>query len=216
MKLLELDRLEIKPIERLGRVFPKGEMTLVFGLPGSGKTVSTLRELNKDGIKPIFFNLDHSVVDEDIETEMFDEKVLQYLFTEDIEDIRGSVVVIDTYTRLEPILQDLYYNQTGKKPSDLAIFKMLDYIRTKYDLTLIIIGHSVDYVGKDGIFKDNEIIIRNCFEYIYVDRKESSSTKKGKDDKKVTTITTTRYAKVGKGRGYSGDFILSDFGSNTL
>ena len=53
-------QLVIEPIKRIGEIFPQNKLTLLTGLPGTGKTYSTIKAFNRDGITPIYFNLDET------------------------------------------------------------------------------------------------------------------------------------------------------------
>jgi len=200
-------------IERLGKVFPKGRLTLVGGLPGSGKTHSTIKLLNDDDIEPIYFNLDHTALEEDLKAHQFDEDVMyDFLYNIDsLEDIENQVIIIDTYIRFVEILKSVIVTKneeegTKIKINDEYIVKIFEDICSKYNITLIIIGHTQEYVGANNIFKDNETLVRNCFEYIYIDKIKNTETDRKTKEKKTTI---TRILNVNKARAFKGNVVIT-------
>ena len=50
--------MKILNYTRIGSIIPKHSLTLVTGLPATGKSFSILKFLNQEQIKPFVFNLD--------------------------------------------------------------------------------------------------------------------------------------------------------------
>lgn len=195
MKLLQKKRLEVTSIERIGGLIPVGKLTLVTGLPGSGKSYSTIKFLNSHGIRPIYFNLDETEIGE-LDTEMFGSEDLMDLLNFNYTDLSDQVIILDTYTRVEHI-SNLSKEELAERLEQLSIY---------YNATIILIAHPEEYVGKDGIFKDNITIARNCYEFLHLEKNISSSTSKG-----TTTKTSSFWLYINKGRGYSGDRIIENW-----
>lgn len=196
MELLKKKRLEIEKVDRIGGLIPIGKLTLVSGLPGAGKSYSIIKFLNENDVTPIYFNLDETEIG-DLKTEMFGSEDLMDLLKFNYIDLDNQVIVLDTYTRIEQI------SNIGK--DELA--KILEDLCSKYkNLTLILLAHPEEFVGKDGVFKDNPMIARNCYEFLHLEKQISSSTAKG-----VTTKTLKFWLYVNKGRGYDGDRVIENF-----
>ena len=197
MNFMDIKRMELEEIERIGGILPKNKLTLVTGLPGTGKTYTTVKFLNQNGIKPIYFNLDNTSIG-DLEVEMFDGQAMIELFNmgNDFKDLHGKVVIVDTYSRMESFMPTMVKNH------QVAVDTM-EKLTDRYGITLIIIGHPEDYVGKDSIFKDNPALIRHCYEHIHFEKKTSSSTKN-----KQVSITEYFITYITKGRGYTGERIF--------
>ena len=197
MKYMDKKQLTIEPVDRIGGLFPKNKITLLTGLPGTGKSYSTIKFLNKNNIVPIYFNLDHSEIG-NLESDMFDNNDLVELMNSENKytDLENKVIVIDTYSRLESL--------TEKRDRELV--DLLESLVETYNFTLIILAHPEDYVGRDSIFKDNTTLVRNCYEHIHLEAKITSSTKN-----KETTITVMHIMYVKKGRSYIGDRTVIDW-----
>ncbi len=198
MNFMERDRTIINDVERIGGIIPIGKITLLTGLPGTGKSYTTVKFLNHHLITPLYFNLDETSIDS-LNAEMFGEDDLIDLINPDnhFDDISDKVIIIDTYIRFEDII--------GQLPKT-KIVSMLESMIERYGFTIIIIGHPEDYVGKDSIFKDNPILIRHCYEHIHLEKKNHSSTSKG-----ITTISETNITYIKKGRANGGSKIIQDW-----
>ena len=186
----------------LDNLIPMNEVTLLAGLAGTGKSYSLLKFLNLQRIIPIYVNLDATPIGE-LLANQYDELFLKHAFiARDLTGVQGKVVVLDTYQRLSEYLQ----HETGLKNSELQqhIANLLEGFAHYYECTVIVIGHPEDYVGKDGIFKDNPILVRNCAEYLHLDsilpRGKTGST--SDIDYKLT---------VKKGRGNGGTRIIDNW-----
>jgi len=193
MILLEEQRMVLNPVERIGGLVPINKLTLFTGLPGSGKSYSCIKFLNTHDITPIYFNLDETEIG-DLKADMFGSEFLINLLELKYEDMVGQVIVLDTYTRIEHI--------TGWEKETLSdIFE-----RLALNNTVILIGHPEEYVSAGGIFKDNVMIARNCYEFLHLEKRISSKTAKG-----ITDISQSFWLMVNKGRGYTGDRVIGNW-----
>lgn len=185
--------------EFLAEFFPKQEITLVHGTYGSGKSYSTIKAFNKAGIKPYYVNLDYTAGLSDLDYYNLGENILDVIpqikeFNED------SVIIIDTYTVLDMILTGKF----GKQVDPTAVCTYLDKLRKSFNGTLVVIGHTADFVGKDGIFRDNPILARNAAEVLWVEKAEYKATAK----KEAHTQYTLH---INKGRGNGGSRLLPNW-----
>lgn len=183
----------------LNNVIPSKELTLVAGLAGTGKTYTILKFLNLLKITPIHVNLDFSPVTGTVAYTYGDTFLHHSFITDDITGLTDRVVVIDTYQRFKEFL-DVY------KPTltNTQICALLENFCKKHQCTLIVLGHPEDYVGKDGIFKDNPVLVRNAAEYIHID----SILPRGKTGSTSDIVYQTT---IKKGRGSGGSRIINNW-----
>lgn len=200
-KLLSFKEFLMEDIEYefLAEYFPKQEITLVHGTYGSGKSYSTIKAFNKVGIKPYYINLDYTAGLSGLDYHNLSENILDVIhqvkeFNED------SVVILDTYTVLDMILTGKF----GKQLEQAAVVTYLDKLRKSFNGTLVVIGHTADFVGKDGIFRDNAILARNAAEVLWVEKVEYKATTK----KEAHTQYTLH---VNKGRGNGGSRLVQSW-----
>ena len=196
--MLNIDKyiVKVEPMKRIGNVFPKNKLSLLHGLQGSGKSYSCIKALNNDNIKPIHINLDHSTGLECLDTYNVTEKFLIDLINKvfNKEYFKDQVIIIDTYTRLEDLIFSLETIKTK-----IGIFKLLEELQEYYiGSTLIIIGHTQPFVGRDGIFNDNLPLVRGCAEELWLEKITYKRTSKIKThDEYILHIQ--------KGRGINPD-----------
>jgi len=184
-----------EPMERIGGIFAKGRLNLLHGIQGSGKSYGAIKALNSDGIEPVHVNLDESTGFEELKVTNVGEDFMIDLFLENFEKdfFDGHVVMIDTYTRLEQ-----WAFSRGIIVTKEALFNAIEAIDKYYSgLTLIIVGHTQPFVGRDGIFNDNLPLVRGCAEELYLEKQFIKASK--------TMEAHTKYTMhVCKGRGYDG------------
>jgi len=213
MTLMDKDRLVLSPVKRLAEVFPENKVTLVLGLPGSGKTTSVLKALKQDGIKPIWFNYDHSdtVIDTSNDVDMFDGEYVPYFINGEIDDIKNRVIVIDTYERMWEQLE--FRNMQKEKEFRLtrvelqhSIVTLLEKVSEQNNNTIIVIAHPEEYVGRDGIFKDNPTLARRAYEILSFEKRLSTSIKELKAGN-----AETNFMYIKKGRCYTGKTTFIDW-----
>lgn len=194
-----MTKLVIPNYTFLGGIIPKNEVTLIVGLPGSGKTYTTIKFLNSLNIIPILANLDYSPIGTLLADQYGSELVEACLGHGDIEGIQDRVIIFDTYQRISEILD---IEDTRKSKEHLS--NMLEKLAHEKQCTVIVICHPEDYVGKDGVFKDNKYLARNCAEYIYID----SIVPRGKTG---TTEDIVHKTIIKKGRGSGGERVIDNW-----
>ncbi len=199
MKLTDFTRTEPIALGFTAQVFPTNCLTLLHGPQGSGKSYTAINELNKEGIKPVYIAVEDSFGLSGLDKHYVDESILNHMMKgEDIDGLDGQVVIIDTYTRLQFTLIKEGYDHN-------QILTMLERIRCTYNITLIIIGHTRNFVGKDGIFDDNPVLARGVAEELFIEKSSYKATK--------TQEARVEYnLHVIKGRGNGGSRIIPHWG----
>lgn len=180
-------------------VIPINEVTLLVGLPGSGKTYSLIKFLNANKIVPIHVNLDRSPTGNLKALPYGEEVVTACLVTDEISGLKDRVIIFDHYSRVDEFLD---WGEDKKGKDRLA--KAFEDLAHNHKCTVIVIAHPEDYVGKDGVFKDNKTLARNCAEYMYID----SIQPRGKTG---TTASIVHKLHIRKGRGSGGDRIIDNW-----
>jgi predicted ATP-dependent serine protease len=199
MDISKMTKLVIPNYTFIGGIIPKNEVTLLAGLPGTGKTYSLIKFLNSENIIPIHVNLDYSPIG-NLRADQYGKELVQAcLITKDIEGIENHVIIFDTYQRVSEILD---YDDSQKSKEKIA--KAFEDLAHNFKCTVIVIGHPEDYVGKDGVFKDNKYLARNCAEYIYMD----SILPRGKTG---NTEDIGHKTVIKKGRGNGGERIIDNW-----
>ena len=106
-----------------------------------------------------------------------------------VEDLPDEpVIVIDTLTRM---IKDF--------PNDTAIVEFIEDLTPKF--TVIVVGHTADFVGKDGIFRDCPLLARNSSETLWLDKAEYKATK-------LRSSYIEYNLHVNKGRGSGGARLI--------
>lgn len=167
MEALKMPVYKAIELSRIGNIIPRHKLTLVTGLPGTGKSFTLLKFLNCQGIKPFVFNLDDDPTLIKFETlGMSNYKPLVKGFMEgEVTDLDGEVIVIDTYSRLIS-----YLDLKNTLEDQLWITNTLLSLCEKKNYTIIIIGHPADFVTKSSVFNDNPELARSCAEHLHFDR----------------------------------------------
>ena len=198
MKVLTMPMSIITPIPRIDGILPINRLTLLTALPGSGKSYSLLKFLNLNKITPVIFNLDHDAALQDFAAYHYtDHDLLKSIMCGQAEDLRGTVLIIDTYVRLLDVLDA----SENTKAMQVEIAQQLEKLCDLYQCTIVVTGHPEDYVGRSSIFKDNQYLVRCAEEHLHMDK--ILSTKKG---------TPPEYRMyVNKGRGISGTKIIDNW-----
>jgi len=200
-KLTEYVVPEPAPVTLIADLYPKGKLTLLHGRQGSGKSYSCMKSLNEVGVHPVYVDLEQSGgLDKLKKIQTGKDLFLDMWNLKDIEDLADNVVIIDTYTRLTGILEDI----GGIDMEDKFISNKLEEICKYYKITLIVIGHTRNYVGKDGIFDDNNILPRNVDEELFLEKSSYKATKTKQAHHKYTLH-------VCKGRGNGGAKLIDDW-----
>lgn len=186
-----------EPLEVLADVFPVNSLTLLHGIQGCGKSYSTIKALNSDNITPLYIAVENTTGLDELKLDYISPEILKVMIEKkDIEEIEGRVVIIDTYTRLHGALSG--------KLKDNEIVDMLEGFIDKYSITLIVIGHTRAFVGKDGIFDDNKFLPRNCTEELFLEKAVYKATK-------AQPARIEYNLHVNKGRGRGGSRIIPNW-----
>ena len=198
MRILPMKIKMLKFPKRIGNLIPLNHLTLLSGLPGTGKSYSLLKFLNENGISPVLFNLDYdsSLLPFTLNASRDDSQELEYLVNNEFSNIQGSVIVLDTYQECKRIL-----GLEAVKKQETFVHQ-LQVLCREQNCTIIVVGHPTDLVGSTGIFKDNPALVRNCYEHLHLDKVIDKR-------KKPSTTTFTLY--VNKGRGIGGSKIIHDW-----
>ena len=184
---------------RIGNIIPKHSLTLVTGLPATGKSFTILKFLNQEQIKPFVFNLD-----EDPALLQFpylgmtsDRNLLKGFLNGEVEDLDNEVIVIDTYSRM---IAELGLENTKEEQRQITD-TLLNLCRDK-GYTILIIGHPEDYIGRSSVFKDNQSLVRDCHEHLHFDKILSTGR----------TLDKPLYRfSINKGRGIGGTQIIDNW-----
>jgi hypothetical protein len=195
---MEKYRIDLKAIkvEYIAELYPKNGITLFHGTYGSGKSYSVLKSLNDSGIKPIYIALEISDGLQEFDIDAYSELALTPLVNGEFDDqVRDRVIVFDTYTRIMNMYQ---------KIEDDDIYKLFEKLKNRTNSTLIIIGHTSEFVGKQDLFKDNVVLARNADEVLYLEKTVYKATK-------VIPAHIEYNLHVQKGRGNGGSRIIENW-----
>ncbi len=161
-------------VDRIDGLFPVGKVTLLYGAIGSGKSYMALSIMSEQGVVPYYINLDATGGLDEFEKHQLDEDFIVPLFEGRADDVvRGSVVIIDTYTKLmdHPHFRNLTDEQIVARFEELAVCA---------GVTLIIIGHAEEFVGSSNIFQSNVPLQRSVYESILINKKHREKTREYK------------------------------------
>lgn len=199
MEALKMKPFQITQYTRIGNIIPKHKLTLLTGLPSTGKSFSLMKFLHKEGIKPFVFNLDEdpSLIQFPTIGMSSDATLLKEFLNGNVTDLDNEVIIIDTYSRM---VADLELNNT-KEEQRILTDTLLSLCKSK-GYTIIIIGHPEDYVGRSSIFNDNQSLVRDSHEHLHIDKILSSSVK--------NTNPLYRFY-INKGRGIGGTIIIDNW-----
>jgi len=176
----------------IAEIYPKNRLTLLHGTYGSGKSFSVIKSLNRAKIEPLYVNLDETAGLDNLKFTNLNHSFLTALINNEIEDIGiDNIIIIDTYTRLQEQYTD-----------EKEIAKILESL-TRYG-TIIVIGHTADFVGKDGIFRDNPILARNSAETLWLEKTEYKATRT-----RESYIDFNLH--INKGRGNGGSRLIKNW-----
>lgn len=198
MQVLSMPITLFSPIPRIDDLIPLNALTVLTGLPGTGKTYSLMKFLNLNKIKPIFFNLDEDAsLIKHFSMYQFDKSFLPDVLAGKATDIQGQTIVIDTYIRL----MDVMGMHENTKEQQYTISNQLESLVRNNHCTLIIVAHPEDYVGRSSILKDNPYLVRNAEEHLHIDK--ILSTKRGQPPEYKMYRN--------KGRGVGGTAVYEDW-----
>ena len=133
-----------RPVETIGGLVPIGKTTLLHGRSGAGKTLSMLKFLIINDVKPIFIDFDYNDEYNDMPIIHIDGykiidaiKAQNHTLKELAQTLAGSTIVIDTYVMLERQLEEL-------GTTVMKFCRMLEVLGT----TVVVIAHTNYYAGK--------------------------------------------------------------------
>ncbi len=190
MKLSDFTILDPVAPEFIGELVPKNRLTVLHGLQGSGKTYSLIKMLNNEAIIPIYIDLDHTDGISRLDYVRVSAKLIHTVLLKglDMSELENRVIIIDTYSRLHEIL--------SKSKTNEEILRWLEALVNKYKITLIVVGHTKNFIGKDGVFTDNESLVRGCSEELFLEKAKYKKTTKEK-----AKIVYTLHVNKGRGNG---------------
>lgn len=199
MEALKMKPFQITQYTRIGNIIPKHKLTLLTGLPSTGKSFSLLKFLQSQSIKPFVFNLDEdpSLIQFPTIGMSSDKDLLKGFLEGQVTDLDNEVIVIDTYSRM---IAELGLANT-KEDQRMITDTLLNLCKT-HGYTIIIIGHPEDYVGRSSIFNDNQSLVRDSHEHLHIDKIISSGSK---------PIPPLYRFYINKGRGMGGTQIIDNW-----
>jgi len=177
----------------IGNVFVSNGMNLIYGASGTGKTISTIKALNSDGITPFLVDFDDNLSPESSNCKfnhvngsaMFKSK--QSLSSAVIPT--DSVIIIDTW--------QLFITNGG------SIDILVEW-RTKYNNTIIIVAHSKELATRSDLPDMDSRIANHMHSKLFLEYDKGSRTKT--NPRPAGTNLT-----VLKLRGYSGDRTIHNW-----
>ena len=97
--MLKYEIKEYKKMELIGSLFEKGSVNLIYGESGVGKTITTMKLLNKQDIVPILIDYDNNRSPDENQCKYI--HIDGYLMNKDnkLNIPIDKVIVIDTYSR---------------------------------------------------------------------------------------------------------------------
>lgn len=199
MRICNMSQYILKTVPRIGGIIPKNQLTLLTGLPGSGKSYTLIKFLNSEKITPIYFNLDYdSTIPNELKIFHADPSWIKELLKKEIKDLKDQVVVIDPYINM---MLDVFKSGNTLENQNIVV-KLLIELCHEESCTIVVVGHSEDFVGKDGIFRDNTLLIRKAYEHIHVE----VIMPRGKTVKDILYRTFIK-----KGRGIGGVKMIENW-----
>ena len=196
-ELLKMQPFTLRQYARIGNIIPIHSLTLVTGLPATGKSFSILKFLNQEQVKPFVFNLgeDPTLLQFPYLGMTSNRNLLKGFLNGEVEDLDNEVIVIDTYSRM---IAELGLENTKEEQRQLTDI-LLNLCRDK-GYTILIIGHPEDY--RSSVFNDNLSLMRDCHEHLHFDKIMSSSSK--------PTPPIYRFY-INKGRGIGGTQTIDNW-----
>lgn len=173
-----------KEIVLLGQVFRKGGINCIYGESGNGKTVSSIKAVNKDVITPILLDFDSNDSPEQNNCEYIHIDGISFMKKYSSQDTvipRDQVIIIDTWALFYPYLEtypDLL-NDLHK------------------DNTIIVVAHNKDIATKKDIPDVESELINHWSSKLWLWFDEGSSAK---SNPRAPSFNLT----IKKLRGYKG------------
>ena len=173
----------------IANVFRKNGINLVYGASGLGKTVSSVKAVNADGIKPILLDFDNNMSPENNGCEYnhinggeFMKEWLNH--KSQVEIPSGYVIIVDTWATFE------------------ANEGTIDHLRAlaSNGNTIIIIAHNLDLATRRDIPDMPAVIVNHIDSKLYLDYKMEAKT--GKQSFNLHVM---------KCRGYQGSRVIENW-----
>ena len=164
----------------IGEVFVKNKINLLYGESGIGKTISTIKALNSDGIEPVLLDFDDNLSPKSTNTKFIHidaNKFMDKLYCYADSDFTDKscavvlpsdrVIVIDTYHMLSFHLEK--FNKIG--------LNILDVMTMKRN-TVIVIGHNLDIASKRDIPDAPSSFVNHCASKLFLSKVKNPESKK--------------------------------------
>ena len=180
---------QYEEVVMIANVFRKNGINLVYGASGLGKTVSSVKAINADGIKPILLDFDNNMSPENNGCEYshinggeFMKEWLNHKSQVDVPN--GYVIIVDTWATFE------------------ANEGTIDHLRAlaSNGNTIIIIAHNLDLATRRDIPDMPAIIVNHIDSKLYLDHKMEAKT--GKQSFNLHVM---------KCRGYQGPRVIENW-----
>lgn len=173
----------------LTNLFPVGT-SIVYGANSSGKTISTLKHLKRNNIKPIFIDFDNNHhIDRDSCYAINGYKFIDGIKNND-EIVRDTVYIIDDYALCFKYLDN-----------NLSIFKrLIKTIKEDNNSSVIIMSHET---GERGAYSELDSVFHNHADGRFHLKRDITKTK-----------GIENYLIVDKSRAYKGEAIIKDWERN--
>jgi hypothetical protein len=190
---------EYKEIIMLGKVFKKDGINCVYGESGLGKTVSTIKALNEDGITPILLDFDGNDSQEANECKYIHIDGVKFVAKYMVKEVtipKNVVIVIDTWALFEP-----YYEANKDLLDDLHKSN-----------TLIIVAHNKDIATKKDIPAVPEVLINHWDAKLFLSFSNGTKDKAAKGNlPMVKGIPSGSNLTVMKLRSYKGPRVIPNW-----
>jgi len=173
----------------IAQVFRKNGINLVYGASGLGKTVSSVKAVNLEGIKPILLDFDNNMSPEKNQCEYVHvngpDFMKEYLAgNSSVKLPTDRVIIIDTWATFE------------------ANEGTIDHLKefAKAGNTIIIIAHNLDLATRRDIPDMPAVIVNHIDSKLYLDHKYEAKT--GNNNYNLHVM---------KCRGYQGSRIIENW-----
>lgn len=166
----------------LGKVFREKEINLIYGESGSGKTVSSIKALNNEGIEPILLDFDNNDSPEENNCLYVHVDGIKYIKAESKNIPTNKVVIIDTW--------QMFLSNGG---SIKDIQKIIDN-----NNTVIVVAHNKPIATKQDIPDIDHKFANHFGSKLWLERK-------------ILKSTVHYNLHILKCRGYKGKPVISNW-----
>jgi len=170
-----------KDVVMLGKVFKQYGVNLIYGESGIGKTVSSIKALNTDGIVPVLLDFD--------DNESPETNDCKYIH------INGVTAVADTEATIpteQVIIVDTWASYISASPygDKMAYLNKL----VSHNNTIVIVAHNKGIATKTDIPDIDEVIVNHLSSKLWLERRKATT--------KHPELCSTLH--IYKCRGYTG------------